>query len=384
MVNNCIYRTMKTGIKCNKKSDTLYCENHIYIKNRVYELLENILKDNTEITKKNVLQLLSHIYNNCDDLNEKEKKILFKVCIKYVCYYKQIILELVNTEHNEIINKKLKKEDILNKLHNYIYNLYIILNDSKKYNNILYIQKIWYKKLLNKVNIKYEEKSENIEDPFTYDTIDEIPEELRFSFKDSNGHIYTFNGLEFYYFINKTGKWNPYTRENITEETIDRLNKFIKYSKLNIKDIEEKYKWKTPSQAYTEISYILEKSGFYSDVNWFISLKYIDIKDTIATFHKLSRRIPSHINYFKIKINKETYVYDFCNNIQELFNNANEHYILCCNFIKALGVHNLYFYNNIPDWLNDITETNNFNRFNYYSGLYNNTSFYMVYNLQID
>lgn len=87
-------------------------------------------------------------------------------------------------------------------------------------------------------------------------------------------------------------------------------------------------------------------------------------------------------------LNETNYIYVFCKEIINLFKNGNDHFILCCNFIKALGMISDNFYNNIPDWLNNISNDNlnlrnrlldNNNRFTFYLNI-NNQELYQDYN----
>ena len=114
-----------------------------------------------------------------------------------------------------------------------------------------------------------------MEDPFTFDSIDEIPNNYKFSYKDKNGHIYTFNGLELNYFINKVGKWNPYTREELSNGVLIKLQKFLGYRRLTNINLNEKYCWQTPMQSYTDVSRVMEKMGFYININWFLKFNLI-------------------------------------------------------------------------------------------------------------
>jgi hypothetical protein len=337
-------------------------------KNRIYDILNNSLVNDITIDKYNVFKLFSYIYDKCDDMTEKDKEEYFIVCIKYLCYNKENVLELINTEDYEVINSNLSKNKIIKKIFNILLNTYKLSKNDDILNKIIKIQKLWLKILIKNVNIdlnKITEKPKNIEDPFTYDAIEDIPYNLKFSYRDSNNNIYTFNALEFLYFIKNVGRWNPYTRDTLSIDTICNLCKFLKYNRIDFSSLDDKYKWKTEEQAYTEVCYVMEKAGFYTDVKWFMSLKYDVIIYIIISYNKISRNELNN-SFFKKSINKETYVFDFSKQIIELFENANEHYVLCCNFFRALALNNIYFYNNIPDWVYDLSSPD-------YNILYNNT-----------
>ena len=46
---------------------------------------------------------------------------------------------------------------------------------------------------------------------------------------------------------------------------------------------------------------------------------------------------------------------DFCREIIKLFNDYNNNFLLCCYFIKVVGLYSTDLYNNIPSWIIDIT-----------------------------
>ena len=57
-------------------------------------------------------------------------------------------------------------------------------------------------------------------------------------------------------------------------------------------------------------------------------------------------------NNFELR--EETYIYDFCKESIRLFKDGNNHYLLCCNFVKALALNLEDFYNNLPSWLSSL------------------------------
>ena len=50
-------------------------------------------------------------------------------------------------------------------------------------------------------------------------------------------------------------------------------------------------------------------------------------------------------------MNESNYVYEFCKEIIRLFKEGDDHYLLCCNFMKALALYITEFYRNLPSWL---------------------------------
>jgi hypothetical protein len=111
--------------------------------------------------------------------------------------------------------------------------------------------------------------------------------------------------------------------------------------------------------AYTDLSLVIEKSGFYNSPSWFLKLKNKELLAIIKLFEYLTND-KSYYN-FKNK-GRDSLVFYFCKETIKLFNNYNDNYILCCNFIKALSMLSNDFYINLPEWIIDI-ETSNRNIF---------------------
>jgi virulence-associated protein VapD len=301
----------------------------------------------------------------------------------------------------ELIFKKVLKV-LYNKksslLYNYYYYLDITDNINDMYNKIYEINKNTYekekekntkrkiiiiKKQLQKFIIRnhiYSDKIiiNNQEDPFTFDNIKDINVNERFIYNDGNNY-YCFKAIELHYFIvEKNNNWNPYTKKQFEPHILKNLNVFIKYFNLINNKTNEKYNWKTINQAYTEVSQSLEKIGFYNNTEWFLKITSAQIKNIIRLFKIISANNENNINYLN-DINENTIFFDFAREIIKLFEDGNSHFLLCCNFMKALSLYSNDFYNNLPDWMADIESpiivNNYFNRLNYN---YNTDIIYLI------
>ena len=107
----------------------------------------------------------------------------------------------------------------------------------------------------------------------------------------------------------------------------------------------------------------MEKLGFYNNILWFLKLKFNNIINIINIYKDLTSDIDIENNYFNedllLILNNNNYVNVFANEIINLFKNGNEHFILCCNFVKALALVSNDFYDNLPDWISNINSTTN-------------------------
>ena len=197
----------------------------------------------------------------------------------------------------------------------------------------------------------------NNEDPFTLDNINELDKNELFIYSENNETNYFFIATELKYFIDTNGGWNPYTKQELPETTIKNLNYFIKYFKLNKKNTLNKYEWSSIHQAFTDVSQIIEKIGFYNDTKWLLKLTSNQIKNIIKTFKLVSREYQGIENYY-LNITDNNIFYDFARETIKLFENGNDNFILCCNFIKSIALYSDDFYNNIPEWMVDIETPN--------------------------
>ena len=349
-MSTCIYRLHNSCNLCyfNSKNDN-YCTIHSNNYNIIYEIIHNAIGRN-EINIREIYNIFKYIYNN-DKIYTKE--FIFKACLKTLysnLYY------LV-----DIFKKYIKSSDnILNK--DIIHIIYLI--NLKTYNiekNNYYKTKILYRFFINNIIKKHKYNPDiilnNEEDPFTLDNINELDKNELFIYNENNESNYFFIATELKYFIDTNGGWNPYTKQEFTESTIRNLNYFIKYYKLNIKKTLNKYEWNSIHQAFTDVSQIIEKIGFYNDTRWLLKLTSKQIKNIIKTFKLVSRDYEGIENYF-INITDNNIFYDFAREVIKLFENGNDKFILCCNFIKSIALYSDDFYNNIPEWMVDIETPN--------------------------
>jgi hypothetical protein len=244
---------------------------------------------------------------------------------------------------------------IISMIYDRFTNTYKLSKDPDKVAKIIKIQR-FFKKWLGRDICRYSDvECENEVDPFTYENIKDIPLRQRYGYKDSNGHVYIFDAVEFDFFVRTNGAWNPYTKEPLSEKTVRRLNIMMTYHKL-IKRTNAENNWMTPLHAYTDLSHVMEKMGFYNDVKWFEKLSHSICLNIIKMYQNICADILD-VNLFfpqTFKLSEENYVFEFCKEAIEMFKKADDHFLLCCNFIKAISLYVEDFYNNLPLWLLNI------------------------------
>lgn len=298
----------------------------------------------------NLYELFCIIY---DDDNISNKTIYFSKIINSL-FFKKDLLQMIDKIIFKQNSHKIKKQDLIYILHDIFLNTYKMSKDYIMIDKILKCQNIVRKKCYLKLST-YEGIPENNEDPFTFEKINDIPKKHRIFYKDKYGHVYAFNIIEFEYFIRNNGPWNPYTREKIEDNDVYKMYMYMKMNKISKKQIIE---WDTPLQALTELSYTMEKKGFYNDVKWLEKITYSKCLNIICIYNDLSNESDFFSSDFAL--NEDSYIFDFCREAIKLFKNADENYLLCCNFIKALSMNIDEFYNHIPTWILNIDSPSNY------------------------
>jgi len=362
--SSCIFRNVR-GSKCCREStenDKFYCKIHKNKRKYMFEIMAKTLQDGIIECEEDIYKILEYIYDNDTyDLNGtdikndlEDKKELFVLIVDYLLDMKR--LESILNQYNKM--SKMKKREMIEDIHGIMYNTYTLGKNNK---SILKIQRA-VRKYLAKCIIEFNnEKSENMEDPFTFDSIDEIPANQKFSYKDSKGHIYIFNATEFEYFIRTNGNWNPYTKEALPDYVVNRLHILMKYNNLK-KKYDDEFHWATSIQAFTDVSQLMEKKGFYNNVEWFNKLTFHICKKVIKVYRDLSEGTSESGVFFPrgFEISESNYVFEFCKEVIRLFKEGDDHYLLCCNFMKSLALYISEFYHNLPSWLLNIESPINF------------------------
>lgn len=337
----CIYRKYNSGSPCcfnsNKYSNN-YCVIHSNNYNITYNIINKAIGRN-EINSYEIYKLFKYIFDNPEIYT---KEFIFKACLKTLFSNHYL--------HIHYYNYLKYNNDIIDSI--YLLNLNTYNIEKYNYDKYKIINKLCFYKLLKKHIYTTNINLNNTEDPFTMDNINEIDKNKLFIYNENNTN-YFFIATELKYFIATNGNWNPYTKQEFSHTIIRNLNKYINYFKLDCKKPLNKYEWNSTHQAYTDVSQIIEKIGFYNDTRWFLKLTSNQIKNIIKTFKLMSRENINIDKYF-INITDNNIFYDFAREIIKLFENGNEEFLLCCNFIKSIALYSDDFYNNIPEWLSDI------------------------------
>ena len=369
--NKCIYRYISTGRSCCFRTKDKYCNLHSNNRNNIYEIINEATDNKYKLQTDDIYKIYKYIYDN-----EKifVKELIFKTFLKII--YNKHINTLIRLYPYLII--KNNKEIIYDKIYQLNKNTYDI---SKKLNEnkIIKIQELFRYQIIKHhiYNKNIENKINNNEDPFTFDNIVDINIKERFIYNDGINY-YCFKALELLYFIEtKENNWNPYTKKEFEPNIKYKLKLFIKYNKLISKN--DNNNWTSVIQAYTDVSQSLEKIGFYNNTEWFLKLTTKQIKNIIRLYKIIS--VNDDMYFKEENIHENNIFFDFAREIIKLFEDGNSHFILCCNFIKALSIYSNDFYNNLPEWMSDIETPINLNTNNIFYRLLNNMEIIYLINI---
>ena len=335
----CIFRLPNTCSSCcfNAKYNN-YCSIHSNNHNIIYEIINNAI-GYSEIDRNEIYNIFKYIYDNKKIYT---KEFIFKGCLKTLFsnyYYLEEMMKI--DDYENLIDKT------------YLLNLKTYNIERNHYNSFKIINDFFINNIIKKHKYNPEIIYNNNSDPFTLDNIEDLDKNELFIYTENNESNYFFIATELKYFIDTNGSWNPYTKQEFKPELVRNLHYFIKKNKINKKKSVNKYEWNTIQQAFTDVSQIIEKVGFYNDPRWLLKLTSKQIKNIIKTFKLVSRENNETEKYF-ININDNTIFYDFAREIIKIFENGNDNFILCCNFIKSIALYSDDYYNNIPEWMSDI------------------------------
>jgi len=359
----CIYRKPKTHELCNicVSNSNKYCKKHNQYANIIYEIFYDVMRERNVPTNHDVFKIFKYIQDihitdidngvDIDELNRLKKDLFYKTLDKFS---RTLISNLYQRYYNiEITSKNV----MINALYHLNFNTYNKQGEIDKIDSIKKFFKNVIKRSLSE-DIRKGDKPMNDEDPFSYDDISELPGERIFAYKDNLGHIYAFDALELEYFVRKcrsdgVDPYNPYTREIFSARILYKLELFIKYNSLQKKNINNDHQWITELQAFTDLSIEIERRGFYNSPDWFLAMNENVLLKVVKLFKNFSADIDESYGYF-VEYKKEGFIFDFCKEGIKLFRECSEDkFILCCNFMKALGLCSSSFYRNLPSWLSN-------------------------------
>lgn len=165
--------------------------------------------------------------------------------------------------------------------------LYYCINSLHIYSKIQKIQKCWKNHFIREFNktigpsFKNKKLSNNIDDFYTAEDLDEIDYYYYFSFKDNDGFIYTFNIVSIHSLLEKRQTENPYNRKTFSNEIVNVVHKRMKYNKILGKtSIFDDYKPAelTFENKVTNVFTKIDELGNYSNHSWFMELNLVQTK----------------------------------------------------------------------------------------------------------
>ena len=174
------------------------------------------------------------------------------------------------------------KDEKIHRIYNYLKYSYFAIKIQKVFRGYL------IKKLIKLKGLKLRLDSVNDTDFLTFENVKDIPFDQTFTFKDNDGFIYSFDIYSLFNLIMKTSNdenngitKNPYTRRELDNKVIYKLNQVIWISKKILKR-RVKYKYENninilSSEKKLELNTIetfqkIDQLGFITDTKWFLNL----------------------------------------------------------------------------------------------------------------
>lgn len=222
----------------------------------------------------------NHLINNC------------LICYKNFTnkgsdYLKNDIIITLESFKNKKINKSIKKQVLFNELLDH-YNMSKKFNNDNDIKSIITIQKLIKKKLSNYSFLRgkgYFNKDicNNTEDFFSFENINDLNQKYFFSYEDVNKFIWFFDIRSFNKLI-ELNQSNPYTREPLPKNIIEKAN--ILTNKLKLNELDEQIdihlikqtKKQIVKQKTVDLFSSIEQCGYECNITWFLNLNREKLK----------------------------------------------------------------------------------------------------------
>jgi len=182
--------------------------------------------------------------------------------------------------------KKTKKKDLMHFCTNILYLSFFIRK----------IQKVWRNHFIRNFNktlgpsYRHFDKSTNVDDFLTTETIQEIDYYYYFSFKDIDNFIYTFHIVSIYSLLGKNMKTNPYNRKPFSNEIIELVKRRMIYNRILQKTndfIEYIPKTATMEDRIHQLFHHMDHLGNYTSAQWYIQLSRGQIRTFIYELYEI-------------------------------------------------------------------------------------------------
>ena len=188
-----------------------------------------------------------------------------------------LLIEYILFKNNYLSNYTINKENLIKYFDEYIYYY-------KRLNNIILIQSIFRKNRILQINklkgpgLLNKNKSNNSEDFYTLKSIYSIKYNQFFSYIEKD-HIYSFDIRSFKLLLDNSNKeniYNPYNRNIISNDIINRFKKLLKY--LNKNNLFKLFEEEVLTDKQINIQNIIkifqkiDKFGYNTDISWFSNL----------------------------------------------------------------------------------------------------------------
>jgi|APGre2960657373_1045057.scaffolds.fasta_scaffold00173_4 hypothetical protein len=197
----------------------------------------------------------------------------------------------------------------------------------------------------------------NDKDPFTLESITDIPQNERFSYVCKHGKLYVLSLSELLRYVDANGgeAINPFTRELITEEASQRLNRLE--ARLPMLARNPIIVWRTPTDAFVDVLHGYERLGFYTQIEWFSNIHPFNVY-YIYELMNLNPHIPTNIflmNELDVAVEEDPMEgprYALAMAMKKLIREpCDMQFYTICSLFLAIADHNAEMAQSLPAWV---------------------------------
>lgn len=340
-MGRCIYRNIDVDECCKnyQEDGSDYCREHMYIKNPVFEYISQTVDIDKKINLSDIIAMYTIMFITGVVDRVSIIKSLFGKKNKTIRYAIQYGLYTTSKS-----TKKMLIERMLRKMEWHA-TVCTLSNFERK---LVMVQRCW-RRYMDRLSGTCYGTSINAEDIFSFEKIEEIDHPFTLVDRvDKNDYVYTFDVINLAYHVQINGGINPYTKRMIDSEDMNRM-----YHYMYIKDIyvdDDEFQWYSVSHAYTDLSLKMDSLGYYTDVKWFLSLRYTNLLNVLNTFHTYGC-----VEDYMIDDNFDNvypdYVFRFCKMAIEMLSDVHDASTYGFLLYKSLADSSTVFHNNCPNWV---------------------------------
>lgn len=292
MESICIYRKSKgRGARCTERCCGEYCNSHRRAATELQKIIHNAFgADIHIIDKTTVVPFLFNLYTQ----DIPQSIIEEAVCYLLTSYDLWNLIRPIAPIHVTS-----KKAEMARHLHLHVYKMYIISTCPTKMTALCKLQQRWRRVIHNRTATLQgpwpQVQSVNEADPFTLESLLDLPTHTIFSYMDEDGSVFAFHAPELECAVRQGQNVNPFTRQQIPKQDVDRLQRMMRYlPKLSLPFPPDT--WKSAHDAFQDVTAEYQRLfGIYLETEWLTCLTEEDVEYVFYTYHIRTQNTSTHM-----------------------------------------------------------------------------------------